>query len=132
MTIKMIFPIEPVPKARARVTRSGFAYTPKKTKDYEQTIKNLATVHMHMNGHMLLQRPLTVSIIFTMKKPKKQTYSYPSRGDLDNYAKAVLDALNGTVWKDDSQICSLVLIKTYGKEPSIDIRVEPGIDISVS
>lgn len=29
------------------------------------------------------------------------------RGDIDNYLKLVMDALNGTAWKDDRQIVAL-------------------------
>lgn len=33
------------------------------------------------------------------------------RGDLDNYVKTVLDALNGVAWKDDSQVVRITGIK---------------------
>lgn len=33
------------------------------------------------------------------------------RGDLDNYIKTVLDALNGVAWVDDSQVVKIVGIK---------------------
>lgn len=33
------------------------------------------------------------------------------RGDLDNYIKTVLDALNGVAWKDDSQVVKITGIK---------------------
>ena len=33
------------------------------------------------------------------------------RGDLDNYIKTVLDALNGVAWKDDSQVARITGIK---------------------
>ena len=33
------------------------------------------------------------------------------RGDLDNYIKTVLDALNSIAWKDDSQVVKIVGIK---------------------
>jgi Holliday junction resolvase RusA-like endonuclease len=34
------------------------------------------------------------------------------RGDIDNYAKSVLDALNGVAFKDDKQVIILELEKT--------------------
>lgn len=33
------------------------------------------------------------------------------RGDLDNYVKTVLDALNGVAWPDDSQVVKITAIK---------------------
>lgn len=33
------------------------------------------------------------------------------RGDLDNYVKTVLDALNGVAWDDDSQVVKITAIK---------------------
>ena len=46
------------------------------------------------------------------------------RCDIDNLIKAVLDALNGVVWKDDDQIIHLVAYKNYNKErPRVEIVV---------
>lgn len=33
------------------------------------------------------------------------------RGDVDNYVKTILDALNGIAWVDDSQVVKLTAIK---------------------
>jgi crossover junction endodeoxyribonuclease RusA len=33
------------------------------------------------------------------------------RGDIDNYAKLILDALNGRAWVDDKQINALYVVK---------------------
>jgi Holliday junction resolvase RusA-like endonuclease len=41
-----------------------------------------------------------VAINFTVYRPMK-------RGDLDNYCKVMLDALNGICWLDDSQIVEI-------------------------
>ena len=34
------------------------------------------------------------------------------RGDIDNYVKLILDALNGVAWKDDRQIVTIYARKT--------------------
>ena len=47
---------------------------------------------------------------------------YDKKPDVDNIAKAVLDALNGIAYDDDKQITSLVIDKKYG-EPRIDVSM---------
>lgn len=47
------------------------------------------------------------------------------RPDADEIARVVMDALNGTVYADDSQICSLTVNKWY-------VRSDPGLNIYVS
>jgi Holliday junction resolvase RusA-like endonuclease len=44
-------------------------------------------------------------------------------GDIDNLAKAVLDALTGVVWSDDRQVVSLLAEKFFGEEPRTEIRL---------
>lgn len=45
-----------------------------------------------------------------------------SRPDWDNYGK-ITDALNGIVWKDDSQVVDGRVIKEYSAEPALRIEV---------
>jgi len=45
------------------------------------------------------------------------------RPDVDNYLKAVEDALNDIVWKDDSQIIKASCEKYYSNKPRIDLTV---------
>ena len=46
------------------------------------------------------------------------------RSDLDNVVKAVQDALNGVIYKDDAQIVSLHATKKYDMSPGIEILVK--------
>ena len=43
--------------------------------------------------------------------------------DLDNVVKAVLDALNGVVYRDDAQVVNLVATKRYATEPRVEVYV---------
>jgi Holliday junction resolvase RusA-like endonuclease len=75
--------------------------------------------------------PLHVGVTFSMPRPKGHYGSgrnadkvkasappYPvGRPDLDNLVKAVLDALRGIAWGDDTQVVSLRARKTWA-EPS--------------
>lgn len=46
------------------------------------------------------------------------------RRDFDNFHKLSIDALNGIVWEDDSQIKEAVILLCYDKEnPRIEIEV---------
>jgi Holliday junction resolvase RusA-like endonuclease len=45
------------------------------------------------------------------------------RPDIDNLEKAVLDALKGVAWKDDTQVARVVKEKTWGTEGRTTVRV---------
>ncbi len=75
-----------------------------------------------------IEGPVSIEIVFLLKKPKSvpKKRKYPNvRPDLDNYAKGVLDALNGLCWRDDSSVISLNLHKRYATDkPGIFIHFE--------
>lgn len=49
----------------------------------------------------------------------------PSRKpDVDNVLKAVLDALNGVAYKDDSRVVHVAASKFYSNDPKIVIRIK--------
>jgi len=80
-------------------------FTPKPTRDAEKALAAQWTDEP-------LEGPLAVEI--TLHKDRVEvrveTAEKPAvhlRGDIDNYAKTVLDALNKKAWGDDSQIVSL-------------------------
>lgn len=55
---------------------------------------------------------LKVHILCSVIKPKSTKLLYP-KPDVDNYAKAILDSLNGHLWEDDSQIIELTIQKEW-------------------
>lgn len=103
----------PVPKQSVRKGR-GMWYTPKRQSDWQQYIGWHA--RMQMAGAELMDAPLIVKIIFHLPDHR--------RVDLDNLAKPVLDACNGVVWKDDSQIMRLVLEKRTDDEHPAGVLVQ--------
>lgn len=124
MTLHLVFNTEPVAKARPRMSKFG-AYTPAKTRKAEKEIKEMAKHQMMMTKSDTLDGPIIVAIEFILKRPKKPTHPFPSRADLDNYAKLVCDALNEIAWKDDSQIVDLYLMKRWGQTGKITVNVSP-------
>lgn len=51
-----------------------------------------------------------------------------SKPDADNFAKCV-DALNGVVWRDDSQIVRLITQKFYSERPRLVVKVWRWADV---
>lgn len=109
--VTLYFEVPPVAKQRARVAR-GWAYTPKKTVEFENSVKALALSQWKLPQW---RGPISVSITFVLPRPKARSKeSWVSvRPDLDNYVKAVLDALNEVVWDDDGQVAELYATKRY-------------------
>jgi Holliday junction resolvase RusA-like endonuclease len=108
--------IRPRAKGRPRVTKTGHTYTPKETVDYENQIKEA------YSGPFFEEGMLSVKLRFTMsgtelmverveENPNVKQPASRLRGDIDNYAKSVLDALNGVAYSDDKQIVILHLEK---------------------
>lgn len=129
--IKIEIEIEPVSKGRPRFTRQGHVYTPAKTKNYEKIIKAELMAHRPeiLGGACHLDMTFVRSIPKKWnKKKKQQAIDHEIRPvttpDLDNYEKAVMDAANGVLYKDDSQIVSKNTRKIYGEVPKVIIKIE--------
>jgi crossover junction endodeoxyribonuclease RusA len=70
------------------------------------------------------QSPLCVRLVFQLPAPKHATNGdwAPTRPDIDKLARAVLDALTGSVLIDDAQVVDLRIRKRYG-QPGVAITV---------
>lgn len=107
-------------------------YTPTKTSNFEEKVKwafkskyNIATE--------LSTKPFRAKIIAIFEPPKSLSKKkieellygeYTKKPDADNIAKAILDSLNGLVYKDDNQISELLVLKEYGDENEIRVELE--------
>lgn len=103
--------LTPVPKGRPRFTRTGRVYTPAKTDHYERCAKSLMRAECGPRDPIM--GGIAVKMEFLMERPKRSTHWYPSRADLDNLIKAIWDAANGVVWKDDTQVIEIHARKRY-------------------
>jgi Holliday junction resolvase RusA-like endonuclease len=117
-TQSFTIPGQPIPQGRPRfTTRAGYgrAYDDPKSRAY----KNYVAVSVRSQGAELIEGPCEVEIVFFMKRPKslpKKVRHHVKRPDIDNLVKGILDALNGELWKDDSQVCKLTASKVYTKD----------------
>ncbi len=116
---------EPVAQGRARsdlIRSKGKQfighYDPKKSRDYKQDIK--LQILNSGKPEALIDEPLIMScrIYRTKPKSKPKKVVYPTtKPDLDNYLKALKDALSGLVIRDDSIIVGYKDIwKLYTKD----------------
>lgn len=113
--------MDPVAKGRPRVTRTGHAFTPDKTRKAEKKIKEYA----ESLGIKPLDGPLDMTIVFGVKKPKSNKNPYPiGRPDVDNLGKLVQDSLNGIAYHDDSQVVLLLVSKAWSDEGTVEVWIE--------
>lgn len=124
----------PIPKGRPRMsTRGGFArtYTPKRTRDEEDRIRTALLAWtkekaVEFDG----DTPVRVTVAFGMPIPKSRERTtgegdqHLIRPDLDNFLKCFLDAANGVLFMDDSQVWSVEAKKVYSTVPKIAFTVE--------
>jgi len=142
MTFMVTYQVEgnPVGKGRPKFARRGnfvSTYTPTKTRDYEDLIKDAARKAMGSNE--LLETPVTVAIYITVPIPqsysKKRTEACLSgserpikKPDIDNVAKCFLDAMNEVVYKDDTQVLTLHIAKVYGTVGMVEVMVKEDLE----
>lgn len=117
---------KPTSKGRPRFGRAKngnmVAYTPFKTRKYEQEVKNLFQIAMF--GKAMLEGPVKVTITAFFNS-KKKTGWHTSRPDLDNLIKAILDGMNGVVFEDDAAVAMLIASKKYDSgEERVEVQIE--------
>ncbi|HIZ53079.1 MAG TPA: RusA family crossover junction endodeoxyribonuclease [Candidatus Enterococcus avicola] len=134
--MKYTVPIAPMPQSRPRFTRQGGGRAYEKP---EMTAYKKAVAY-----HVMAQKPkkiekgaIWIETVFYIYPPKrilnvkknqrmleKEIMCVDKKPDLDNYFKAVTDAINGILYKDDGQIGAMVCRKVYSLDPRTEINVE--------
>lgn len=110
---------EPRPKQSFRVVGNGKrqGYTPAHIKAWQSLVAWQAKTAMLQDKAEIRQdNGLIVRLDFLLPDNHRR--------DLDNLSKAVLDALNGILWKDDNQITKLIITKRLEKS-------NPGVIITL-
>ena len=132
--IEIVLPGLPRGKARPRFTVRGkhaVAYTDKQTESFEGALRMAG--NLAMAGRAPLEGALSLSMTAVFPVPaswskKKRADALANeirpigKPDCDNILKTI-DALNGIVWRDDSQVVKAGISKVYGVSPEIAITV---------
>lgn len=142
MTISFTVPGKPQGKARPRFDgRSGRAYTPKNTKDYEKFVRH-CYVYCYENevrNYSRLSGEIEATITAYFPVPKSVSKSKraamlagrinpAAKPDADNIIKAILDALNGYAYKDDSAVTKVTAVKRYGEFPMVEVTLTGDVE----
>lgn len=130
-------PGTPQGKARARTyynPRAGrsVTHTPENTVLYENLIK---MCYQSKADGTFGNGPLSVCIHAYFQPAKSTTkgkladmlrgFIFPTKKpDVDNIAKAVLDALNGVAYPDDKQVVHLEVFKQYEEFPRLEVEIK--------
>lgn len=130
----MIFTVygKPQGKGRPRFTRTGHAYTPDSTREYEDAVR---MAYIAADGRKIAAgRPVCVDITAWYAIPKSARGALRKRmeigqetptvkPDWDNIGKVVCDALNGIAWHDDAQVTQATVRKVYGLTPMVTVQI---------
>ena len=130
--ITFTVPGEPVPQPRARVsTRGGFARAYVPAKHPVHAYRQAVAIAAKMAGLGTITEPIQVCVVSVFQRPKshvtargvvvKATAPRLPRPDVDNLAKAVLDALGD--FFDDTLVESLQVSKSYGDVPHTKVVI---------
>jgi crossover junction endodeoxyribonuclease RusA len=99
-----IIPGPPVPKGRPRLGHGRRIYTPPKTANYEAWVR----VYALQAKVRPVEGPVYMALDFYLENRRTK--------DLDNLAKAILDALNGVAYRDDNQVKEVRMRKRLDRD----------------
>lgn len=120
------------PKVFHRTLKSGkpfvSTYSPKSDwfhLVYTESLKIKNSLKNRLVGALELNLIFCLPIPKSISKKKRADLRYVTKKpDVDNLAKAVMDAINNVgIWEDDSQISVLRVSKIYSEEPRCIITI---------
>lgn len=129
----------PQGKKRHRVDFvSGRVHEDAEGAKHERMIKGIAAAAYGPGDPLTCPLKLTITAVFAVPSswPKRYqlaldqgaTLYHDSKPDGDNVSKLVMDALNGTVWRDDGQVAIVGVLKRYGFPERTEVHVEQFVD----
>ena len=129
MKVRFTIPGPAKAKERPRVNRNtGRIYTPGATHKYEKLVKEA-----YGDRHFFDEEYISIKIIFKFDIPKSYSKTKhsealrgilrPSRADIDNYIKSVLDGLNKVAYSDDKYIYKIEAEKLFAEESETIVEI---------
>ena len=118
----------PVAQGRPRAFKTPAGqvrvYDPANARDWKRTVQAQVITQKPAAP---VEGPLKMSLRFILPRPqslpKREQFPW-RRPDLSNMVKAIEDAMNGVIFRDDAQIVQMDLAKDYGPAPGVEIRIE--------
>ena len=128
--IKFTIPGPAQAKQRPRVNRNtGRIYTPGATSKYEKLVKE-----SYGDNPRFEDQFISVKILFKFEVPKSYSKKKrsealagnlrPTKADIDNYIKSVLDGLNKVAFLDDRYIYSITAEKIFAEESETIVEIK--------
>jgi crossover junction endodeoxyribonuclease RusA len=136
VVLALFVPGRPAPQGsmKAVISRStGRAMMKKDNEGRQNSWRRLVAQHAaQVHVGELLDGPLAVRLEFVMPRPvatpkRRATPPAVKKPDIDKLSRAVLDALTGVAWRDDSQITDLRASKRLA-----ELDEQPGVHISLT
>ena len=130
MNVKFIIPGPAQAKQRPRVNRNtGRIYTPGATSKYEKLVKE-----SYGDNPCFEDQFISIKIVFKFGVPKSYSKKKraealegnlrPTKADIDNYIKSVLDGLNKVAFLDDRYIYSITAEKIFAEESEVIVEIK--------
>tara|TARA_R110000824_G_scaffold35913_1_gene112067 strand:+ start:85 stop:522 length:438 start_codon:yes stop_codon:yes gene_type:complete len=128
---------EPIPQPRPRVVtiggRARAISAPSKHPVTDWKKRIMVALATQFDGD-ILDGPVRLDVTFLMPRPKRLMRRkdpegevwHTTRPDADNLVKALKDACSGVIYKDDSQVCELIVRKKHhakGGHPAAMVEV---------
>lgn len=134
MKVKFTILGEPKGKGRPRVTKTGRAYTPKDTVQYENLVRleyrrqcndfkfaRNSALDARITAYYAIPKSIS-------KKKRQEMLDFKIRPlkkvDCDNLIKVVLDSLNEIAYHDDVQVVDCQVRKFYSEQPRIVVTIQ--------
>ena len=129
MKIRFIIPGPCVAKPRPRFSsKTGRVYTPNKGHKYEKLVKE-----SYGDNPCFEDQFISIKILFKFEVPKSYSKKKraealagnlrPTKADIDNYIKSVLDGLNKVAFLDDRYIFSIEASKIFAEESETIVEI---------
>ena len=138
--LRFVIPGEPRGKGRPRFGKSRAGFVTVRTDDKTAAYENLVKLAARQAGAVSIAGPLSVQISAYFVPPsswsKKRRAAAmagqeaPSRFDIDNICKAVLDGLDGVAFDNDKQVVTLFARKAFADVARCEVQVFPCVGIN--